>query len=177
MTQKKPLNHNDERRREPPTAAAAAGAEEYKVGPGRPPKEHQFKPGVSGNPKGAKRKSPPIELDLKAALERALDKEVQLKQGERQQTVTMAVAGIEQLVAQYAKGDRYARRDVIYLAEKLGVDLVAGQTKALEAGLSPPNQAILDAYVNRQYDTVWRRAPVFAPAELLDDEPEAQNRS
>ena len=32
--------------------------EEYKVGPGRPPKEYQFKPGQSGNPKGAKRKEP-----------------------------------------------------------------------------------------------------------------------
>jgi len=102
MTQKKPLNHNDAQGRDPPTAAAAAGAEEYKVGPGRPPKEHQFKPGVSGNPKGAKRKAPPIAVDLKVALERALDKKVQLKQGEREQTVSMAVAGIEQLVAQYA---------------------------------------------------------------------------
>jgi hypothetical protein len=26
---------------------------EYRVGPGRPPKEFQFKPGQSGNPKGA----------------------------------------------------------------------------------------------------------------------------
>ena len=25
---------------------------EYVVGPGRPPKEHQFKPGQSGNPGG-----------------------------------------------------------------------------------------------------------------------------
>jgi hypothetical protein len=116
-------------------------------------------------------------LDLKLAFERALDKKVQLKQGEREQTVTMAVAGIEQLVAQYARGDRHARRDVIYLAEKLGVDLVAGQTKAIENALAPSNQEILLAYLNRQFDTVRQRAPVLAPAELLDDEPEAQNRS
>ena len=31
---------------------------------------------------------------------------------EREQTVTMAEAGIRQLVAQFAKGDRYARRDL-----------------------------------------------------------------
>ena len=177
MTQTKPLNHNDEHEPDPRGAAATASTEEYKVGPGRPPKEFQFKPGVSGNPKGAKRKSPPIELDLKAALERALDRRAQLKQGEREQTVTMGVAGIEQLVAQYARGDRHARRDLIYLADKLGVDLLAGQTKALENALSPPHQAILAAYVHRQYDTVRRREPVFAPPELLDDDPEAQNRS
>jgi hypothetical protein len=177
MTKKKLLNHNDEQERDPATAEATASAMEYKVGPGRPPKEHQYKRGVSGNPKGAKRKPPPIELDLKAALERALDRKAQLKQGEREQTVTMAVAGIEQLVAQYAKGDRHARRDLIYLADKLGVDLLAGQTKALENALSPPNEAILGAYVHRQFDTARRREPVFAPPELLDDEPEAQNRS
>ncbi len=32
--------------------AASQGPDEYKVGPGHPPKEHQFKPGQSGNPKG-----------------------------------------------------------------------------------------------------------------------------
>ena len=92
---------------------------EYKVGPGRPPKEHRFKPGQSGNPKGAKRKPPSIALDLKAALERALNKKITLKQGKRQRTVTMAVAGMEQLVVQFAKGNHQARRDLIPLADKL----------------------------------------------------------
>lgn len=174
MTQNEPSHQNDGRMPDPATAAPA---EEYKVGPGRPPKEFQFKPGISGNPKGAKRKPPPIALDLKAALERALDQKVQLKQGEAERIVTMGVAGIEQLVAQYAKGDRQARRDIFTYADKLGVDLLAGQTKALADALSPRNEAILAAYVDRQYDTARRREPVFAPPELLDDEPEAQNRS
>ena len=39
--------------------------EEYKVGPGRPPKEYRWKPGQSGNPKGAKRKQPSLIPDLK----------------------------------------------------------------------------------------------------------------
>jgi hypothetical protein len=174
MTQRKPLNNDAGGRSDPPTAAATAPGAEYKVGPGRPPKEFQFKPGQSGNPKGAKRKSPPIELDLKAALERALDKKVQLKQGEREQTVTMAVAGIEQLVAQFAKGDRHARRDLIALADRLGVDLIAGQTNAIEEALTANHQVILDAWVERQYDTVMPREPVFAPAELLDDDADDQ---
>jgi hypothetical protein len=177
MTQKKPLN-NDEHEPDPRGAAATASTtEEYKVGPGRPPKEFQFKPGVSGNPKGAKRKSPPTELDLKAALKRALDKKVQLKQGEHEQTVTMAVAGIEQLVAQYAKGDRHARRDLITLADKLGVDLLAGQTQAIENALAPSNEAILLAYLDRQFDTVRQSPPVLAPAELLDDDTHDQKGS
>jgi len=50
----------------------AASDAEYKVGPGRPPREYRFKPGKSGNPKGAKPKPPSIAPDLKLALERAL---------------------------------------------------------------------------------------------------------
>jgi len=130
-------------------SATPAAPEEYKVGPGRPPREHQFKPGQSGNPKGAKPKPPSIAPDLKLALERALNKPVRLKQGEKERIVTMAVAGIEQLVAQFAKGDRHARRDVIALADKLGVDLLASQRKGVQEALASNHQAILEAYVAR----------------------------
>jgi len=158
-------------------SATPASAENYKVGPGRPPREYQFKPGQSGNPKGAKRKPPSIALDLKLALERALNKTVKLKQGERERVVTVAVAGIEQLVAQFAKGDRHARRDLIALADKLGVDLLAGQHQAIEEALASNHEAILQTYVERQYDKVWTPPPVFAPPELLDDDSQDQNQN
>ena len=122
-----PSQNNRQRRRQRRTVSIrTASAENYKVGPGRPPREYQFKPGQSGNPKGAKQKPPSIALDLKLALERALNKTVKLKQGEQERMVSMAVAGIEQLVAQFVKGDRHARRDLLALADKLGVDLLAG---------------------------------------------------
>jgi hypothetical protein len=114
-----------------------APEEEYRVGPGHPPKQYQFRPGQSGNPKGARRKTRSIAPDLKALLERALRETVTLRQGEKDRIVTKAAAGIEQLVNQYAKGDRYARRDLIDLANKLGVDLVAGQDKNLEEARQP----------------------------------------
>ena len=130
-----------------PNSASAANAEapeqEYKVGPGSPPKEYQFKPGQSGNPKGAKRKPPSMAPDLKVALERALNKTIKLKQGEKERMVTMAVAGIEQLVAQFVKGNHQARRDLIALADKLGVDLMAGQNQAIQEALATNHEAIL----------------------------------
>jgi hypothetical protein len=159
-----------------PAASATASDAEYKVGPGRPPREHQFKPGQSGNPKGAKRKPPTIALDLKATLEYALNKTVKLKQGEKERIVTMAAAGIEQLVAQYVKGDHRARRDLIALTDKFGVDLIAGQQQALEQALAANHEAILRTYVERQYDKVVTPSPVFAPPELLDDDPQDQNK-
>ena len=82
-----------------------AADQEYRVGPGRPPKEHQFKPGQSGNPEGARRKPRSIAPDLKALFERALSRKVTLRQGEQKKIITKAAAGIEQLVNQFAKGD------------------------------------------------------------------------
>ena len=159
-----------------PAAAPETPDQEYKIGPGRPPKEHQFKPGQSGNPKGAKRKPPSIALDLKLALDRALNKPIKLKQGDKERTVSMAVAGIEQLVAQYVKGDRHARRHLMALAEKLCVDLMAGQRQAIEQSLAANHEAILSAYVQRQNNTVVTPSPVLAPPELLDDDLQDQSK-
>ena len=128
--------------------------QDYRVGPGRPPKEYQFKPGQSGNPKGARRKPRSIAPDLKALFERALSGKVTLRQGEQEKIITKAAAGIEQLVNQFAKGDRHARRDLFALAARLGVDLVAGPGEALAqsvaAALSANDQALLDDYVRRR---------------------------
>jgi hypothetical protein len=143
MTFNPSLNGKNEGKRGDNVAgsSSAASAEGYKVGPGHPPKEHRFPPGRSGNPKGRKPKKPSIELDLKLALEQALNKRITLKQGETERIVTMAIAGIEQLVAQYAKGDHRARRDLIALADKLGVDLIAGQHKAIREGVAEAARA------------------------------------
>jgi hypothetical protein len=131
----------------------APSPESYRVGPGRPPREYQFKPGQSGNPKGAKPKDRSLAADLKAVLERALGQKVTLRQGEKERIVTMATAGIEQLVAQFAKGDRYARRDIFDLAHKLGVDLTASRENAIERApatdVAADDEALLADYLRR----------------------------
>jgi hypothetical protein len=154
--------------------SANASDGEYKVGPGRPPKEHQFKPGQSGNPKGAKRKAESFLPDLKRLFKQALSEKVTLKQGDKERTLTMAEAGIKQLVAQYAKGDRHARRDVIAYAEKLGIDLMASHRQAVEEALAADHQAILDGYVARrmQMPVPSGSSKVLAPPELLADDTE-----
>jgi len=142
--------------------------QDYRVGPGRPPKEYQFKPGQSGNPKGAGRKPRSIAPDLKALFERALSRKVTLRQGEQQKIITKAAAGIEQLANQFAKGDRHARRDLFPLAERVGVDLVAGQGAALEqtvaAALSANDEALLDDYVRRRAVQLDREGKIDAPS-------------
>ena len=126
--------------------------QEYRVGPGRPPKEYQFKPGQSGNPEGVRRKPRSIAPDLKALFERALSTKVTLRQGEKERIISKAAAGIEQLVNQFAKGDRHARRDLLILAQTLGVDLAAGEGdigQAVASALSVNDEALLADYVGR----------------------------
>jgi Family of unknown function (DUF5681) len=145
--------------------------EEYKVGPGRPPKEHQFKLGQSGNPKGAKRKAPSLLPDLKEQFEHAFNQTAMVTQGERKRVITMWAAGMQQLSVQFAKGDRYARRDAFWIAEKLGSEFLMSK-EAFNEILAGDRQAILDAYVARQTHRKVSAAPspVFAPPELLDDD-------
>ena len=140
---------------------------EYKVGPGRPPREHQFKKGApSPHPTGRPRKDATLAPDLKKALEDALNKKVEVKRGERQVLISKAVVGIEQLVNQFAKGDRHARKDLMDIAAKFGVDLLAGQRGKIEEALLPSHQAILDDYVSRQP----RASPVIEPKVIASPE-------
>ena len=145
-------------------------AEEYKVGPGRPPKEHQFKPGQSGNPKG-KRKAPSLIPDLKELFERAFNQKVKVTQGERERVITMWGAGMQQLSVQFARGDRHARRDAFWVAERLGSEFLTPK-KAFDEIPAGDRKAILDAFVARQthQKVSSAPAPVVAPPELLDDD-------
>ena len=141
----------------PPSLSADPSDQDYRVGPGRPPKEYRFKPGQSGNPKGAHPKPRSIAPDLKALFERALSTKVTLRQGEKEKIITKAAAGIEQLVNQFAKGDRHARRDVLTLAARLGVDLVAAQAEVQQTQ-------------NIRYETVEEAKEALAKEGLIIDE-------
>jgi hypothetical protein len=75
-----------------------------------------------------------LAADLRALLQRALN--TKTRHGEHEQIVTKAAAGIEKLVTQFAAGDRHARRDLVAMAEKLGLDLTAGQHGAIEKAVT-----------------------------------------
>jgi hypothetical protein len=171
---RRPRSNEGNANRSDATVGSDGNVEHYRVGPGRPPRQFQWKPGQSGNPRGGRRKVSPIAPDLKVVLEQALGQKVTLKQGEKEQIVTMARAGIEQLVAQFAKGDRYARRDIMVLAQKLGVDLTAGYGKTIEqaltADLTEDDEALLADYVRRHAREANendrdREAPLSQPKE------------
>jgi hypothetical protein len=152
--------------------------DKYKVGPGHPPKEYQWPKGQSGNPKGRKPSERSLIPELKKEFERVFSQKLKVTQGDRQRFITRWEAGLEQLSIQFAKGDRHARRDVLYFAEKLGVDLL-NSSKALNDTLSADYQAILDGYVERrmQEKALSAHSTVLAPPELLGDALHEANES
>ena len=148
--------------------------EQYKIGPGRPPKQCQYPPGVSGNPRGCPRKPPSLIPEFKRIFEKVLHRKVSLTHGEKRRKLTILETGMEQLGNQFAKGDRYARRDVFEIAEKLGIDLFSAHRKVIEEAVAADHQAILEAFVARRIGAAQAStsARVLAPAELLDDDAE-----
>lgn len=150
-------------------------AEEYKIGPGRPPADTRWKKGgPSPNPRGRPRKEQSMLPDVRKAFEEAINKKVAVPRGDKTVLMTRIEIGLEQLLNQFAKGERHARRDLMEYADKLGIDFLAKYKQTLERALTPNYQAILDAYFARRTGAanVAAAKPVLAPAELLDDEPD-----
>ena len=124
----------------------------YEVGYRRPPKKHQFKPGQVTNPAGSNQHTVrSIARDMKLALERELNKQIKIRQGKRSITVRQTTAGMSKLVRQYVEGNPRARRDLILLCEKLGVELIDHDALqgALEDALCAEDEALLAEFVKR----------------------------
>ena len=104
----------------------------YRVGYGRPPGQNFATKKARAEIRAEKKREPPsTAADLRALLERALNAKVQSGAGAK--LVTTAAAGIEQLVAQYAAGDRHARRDVFALAKEAGKERANAHARAYKA--------------------------------------------
>jgi hypothetical protein len=113
-----------------------------------------------------------MKPDLKKALEAALNDKVVITKDKKEVVLTKAALGIQQLVNQFARGDRYARRDLFQYAAQLGVDLQA--KNVIEEALGITSQAALDDYVRRRYAELSAEAAlqehVKAPPDLIDDD-------
>jgi len=146
----------------------------YKVGPGHPPKQYTWRPGgPSPNPKGRPRDVPSLKPDMKKMFEDCLHERIEVTKDNKKAKLTRLELGVRQLVNQFAKGDRHARRDLFQYAALLGVDL---QAKDIIAEALPvDHQAIVDAALWRYQHQQLSPEPasedhVKAPPDLIDDD-------
>ncbi len=145
----------------------------YKVGPGFPPNEHKWKKGCpSPYPKGRPKKAPSMKPEIRKIFEDALNEKIHVKKADKKIILTRLAMGFEQLAIQFAKGDRYARRDVFTYAAILGVDVQGKEVVAEALGID--NQAIVDAAFQRYQQQLSQRPTpadhVKAPPDLIDDD-------
>ncbi len=162
-------------RGEPPESQAdgpeGKPAEENKSGPGRPPADKRWKKGgPSPNPGGRPRKDQSMLPDVRKAFEQAINKKVAVPRGDKTVLMTRLAIGLEQLLNQFAKGDRHARRDLMEYADRLDIDFLAKHKQTLERALTPNYQAILEASLARRSGNVAPATRVVASPQLLDDD-------
>jgi hypothetical protein len=108
--------------------------------------------------------------DVRKAFELAINKRVAVPRGDKTVLMTRVEIGLEQLLNQFAKGERYARRDLMEYADKLDIDFLAKHKQALEKALTPDYRAILDASLARRSGNVAPAPRALASPELLDDD-------
>ena len=80
--------------------------QDYEVGYGKPPRQTQFQPGQSGNPKGRPKKT----KDLQKLIEKELRRTVRITEDGQVKTVTIRELFIKSIMNAALKGDRNARQ-------------------------------------------------------------------
>lgn len=107
--------------------------ESYSVGFGKPPEEHRFKKGQSGNPKGRSKKTKEKEKApklgdgyLRAFLEQEAFRDLQLHENGKPVELSAAQAILRSLLLDGVKGNRLAKRqayELIKRAEQEAIEL------------------------------------------------------
>jgi len=110
------------------------------VGYKRPPREHQFRPGQSGNPSGR----PKGARNFKSELREELSELVTVRDGDREIEVSKQRALIKSLVAAAIDGNQRAAASVLAMCVRMLAD--AEEDEAIE---SVEDRDIVEAFTKR----------------------------
>jgi Family of unknown function (DUF5681) len=121
-----------------------AQTKDYDVGYGKPPKQNQFKPGQSGNPRGRLKGT----RNCQAELQEELAELTTIKEADRDITVSKQRACVKALVAAAMHGNLRACGVLLSLCARL--DAADSENDSEE--LAPEDREILDAFTARQSD-------------------------
>jgi hypothetical protein len=131
--------------------------QDEKIGRGRPPAQHQFKKGQSGNPKGR----PKGVRNLKIELEDELNEKIKVIEGGKETFISKQRAIVKALVAKAIKGDARAATAVLAIRARLIED--QGDSGV---DISDSDKTLLDEFLEREVTKRARRqkgAPLPAP--------------
>lgn len=95
-------------------SGTGSATQDYSVGYCKPPEEHQFKPGHSGNPKGRKQKPKPD--GIKSMIRQELLEPVTVSENGKKITLPAFQLGIRRLRNETLKGNMAAARQLNKLA-------------------------------------------------------------
>ena len=85
------------------------------IGYGRPPERSQFKPGVSGNPKGRPKRKPAAVSEV---IKTTLSAPIQYREQGRTKTATRTEVGLKKLVENAVRGDLTAAATLLQYREQ-----------------------------------------------------------
>jgi len=111
--------------------------QDYEIGYGRPPKDTQFPPGQSGNPKGRKRKPQSIQVQM----EKILQKKVTITEGGKTKLLSRQEVILRNLANKAAKADLKA---VAFIFNLLKSPEYAETDTIDQNSLSPIDQAMFE---------------------------------
>lgn len=113
---------------------------DYQVGYGRPPRQHQFKPGQSGNPKG-RPKGARSEKDIINGL---LSRKISIQERGLTRQITVMEGTYRAITQNALKGDLKAASFLVNRRAQLDTDVTASP-----AGMSEDDRAVFDTYVQQ----------------------------
>lgn len=122
-------------------------SEDYDVGYAKPPKQHQYKKGQSGNPKGR----PKGAKSVKTILEKELKTKIILKEQGKPLKVTKKEAIIKRLITDAVNGKAQAQNQLLKLIANHLVDASASDPFAQP--LTEYDLKLLETYVSDVLDS------------------------
>jgi hypothetical protein len=135
---------------------------DYEIGYGKPPLHSRFKAGKSANPKGR----PKRHQNLRTVIEEALDKLIEIREGDRTRSLTKREAMVLTMLNKSLKGDAKAQTTWITLLRSVGLTAELPEPTNSEP-VTAHDEDIIAEFLSRQQASTENAA---APQRAIDNQ-------